>query len=288
MTAAHAAEITKAGRTKARQLHIFDLAGMFKQLTRRANFHRAVRSTLVLWVLFAVPVQAEPAWRKVADGLEYRPGWVNNKPQQLLHLIRLQPRKMELRVLQANGVPKQRSQDFLEQSGALAVFNGGYFDPEDRALGLLYAQHWVQSKAAGGSAFGGLFSLIGEKPSLHPIFQISEEEYQGLRNAPDLRFMIQCGPRLLADGQPVSGLEKTFSRRTAIAYDEQDRVILLASAPAYGLSFVQLQTYLRDQLKVKWALNLDGGSSTQCSVKGRVDNPGYSPVPYALGVFPHP
>lgn len=258
---------------------------MFKQLTRSANFHRAVRSTLALWVLFAPSAAAEPAWKRVVDGLEYRPGWVNNKPQQLLHLIRLQPRKMELRVLKARGQAKQRSQEFLQQSGALAVFNGGYFDPEDQVLGLLYAGHWVQSKPAGGSAFGGVFSLIGEKPSLHPIFQISEDDYQGLRNAPDLRFMIQCGPRLLADGRPVAGLEKTFSRRTALAYDDQDRLILLASAPAYGLSFSQLQAYLRDQLKVKWALNLDGGSSTQCSVKGRAENPGYSPVPYALGVF---
>ncbi len=261
---------------------------MFKQLTRSANFHRAVRSTLALWVLFGQTgsALAEPAWRKVADGLEYRPGWVQNKPQQLLHLVRLQPQKMELRVLKpGGGLPKQRSQEYLKQSGALAVFNGGYFDTGDQVLGLLYAGHWVQSKPAGGSAFGGVFSLIGDKPSLHPIFQISEEEYQGLRNAPDLRFMMQCGPRLLADGQPVAGLEKTFSRRTALAYDEQGRLILLASAPAYGLSFSQLQAYLRDQLKVKWALNLDGGSSTQCSVKGRVDNPGYSPVPYALGVF---
>ncbi|MBX3167155.1 MAG: phosphodiester glycosidase family protein [Candidatus Eremiobacteraeota bacterium] len=245
-----------------------------------------MRSTLALWVLFGLPAAAEPAWRKVADGLEYRPGWVNNKPEQLLHLVRFQPHKMELRVLKpGGGLPKQRSQEFLQQSGALAVFNGGYFDPQDRVLGLLYAGHWIQSKPAGGPAFGGVFSLIGDKPGLQPIFQISETEYQGLRNAPDLRFMIQCGPRLLANGQPVSGLEKTFSRRTAIAYDEQGRLILLASAPAYALSFSQLQAYLRDQLKVKWALNLDGGSSTQCSVKGRVENPGYSPVPYALGVF---
>lgn len=236
-------------------------------------------------VLFSLPAAAEPAWKKLADGLEYRQGWVNNKPEQLLHLVRMQPSKMELRVLKARELPKQRADEYLRQSGALAVFNGGYFDPQDQALGLLYARRWFQSKPAGGSAFGGLFSLIGNRPSLHPIYQISEEQYQGLRNAPDLRFMIQCGPRLLADGQPVSGLEKTFSRRTAIAYDEQGRLILLASAPAYGLSFAQLQAYLRDQLKVRWALNLDGGSSTQCSLKG-VDNPGYSPVPYALGVFP--
>lgn len=258
---------------------------MFKQLTRSANFHRAVGSTLALWVLFPAAGVAEPAWQALAKGLEYRAGWLQEKPEQLVHLVRLDPRRMELRVLKARAVPKQRSQEFLDQSGALAVYNGGYFDPQDRALGLLYAGGWVQSKAASGPAFGGVLSLHGDRPSLRPIFQISEEEYQGLRNAPDLRFMIQCGPRLLADGQPVAGLEKTLTRRTAIAFDEQGRLILLASSPAVSLSFARLQSYLKDQLKVNWALNLDGGSSTQCSVKGKVDNPGFSPVPYALGVF---
>lgn len=221
------------------------------------------------------------------DGLEFRQGWVNDKPEQLLHLVRFDPRRLQMRVLRAQGVPKQSSQEFLEQSRALAVFNGGYFDPENQPLGLLYAGgRWVQPKAAGGSAFGGLFCLIGDHPSLHQIYELPEEEYQGLRNAPELQFMIQCGPRLLAKGEFVQGLEKTVTRRTALAFDEQGRVILLASSPAFGLSFRQLQAYCRDQLKVKWALNLDGGSSTQCSIKGKLDNPGYSPVPYALGLFP--
>ena len=258
---------------------------MFKQLTRSANFHRAVRSTLALWVLFPALGVAEPSWQGVAQGLEYRPGWLQGKPERLVHLVRLDPRRMELRVLKARSLPKQRSQEFLQQSGALAVYNGGYFDPQDRVLGLLYAGGWVQSKAAGGPAFGGLLSLLGDRPSLRPIYQISEEEYQGLRNAPDLRFMIQCGPRLLADGQPVAGLEKTVARRTAIAFDDQGRLVLLATSPAVSCTFASLQSYLKDQLKVNWGLNLDGGSSTQCSVKGKVDNPGFSPVPYALGVF---
>lgn len=261
---------------------------MFKQLTRGANFHRAVRSTLALWVLFgAGSAGAEPIWRRLAEGLEYRQGWVNEKPEQLLHLVRFDPRRLQLRVLRAKGATKQTSQEFLKQSGALAVFNGGYFDPQDQPLGLLFAgAHWVQPQAAGGSAFGGLFCLIGDRPSLHQIYELPEEEYQRLRNAPDLQFMIQCGPRLLADGQSVKGLEKTITRRTALAFDEEGRILLLASSPAYGLRFSQLQSYCRDQLKVKWALNLDGGSSTQCSIKGKLDNPGYSPVPYALGLFP--
>ncbi|MFN8613307.1 MAG: phosphodiester glycosidase family protein [Vulcanimicrobiota bacterium] len=247
-----------------------------------------MRSTLVLWLLFgASSGRAEPGWRRLADGLEFRQGWVNDKPEQLLHMVRFDPRRMQLKVLKARGAPKQTSQEFLKQSAALAVFNGGYFDPQNQPLGLLYADtRWVQPKAAGGSAFGGLFCLIGDRPSLHQIYELPEEDYQGLLNAADLQFMIQCGPRLLAGGEFVKGLEKTTTRRTALAYDEQGRVILLASSPAFGLSFSQLQSYCREQLKVKWALNLDGGSSTQCSIKGKLDNPGYSPVPYALGIFP--
>jgi len=53
------------------------------------------------------------------------------------------------------------------------------------------------------------------------------------------------------------------------------------------MSFADLQNYLKNQLKVSLALNLDGGSSTQSSVRGQPggENPGYSPLPFALGLF---
>lgn len=217
--------------------------------------------------------------------MEYRPGWVNGNSEQLVHLVRFDPRQGELRHLDGQG-RRFRSQEFLDRSQALAVFNGGYFDPKGKPLGLLFANRWVEPRAAGGSAFGGMFSLVGDEPSLLPIYQISEERYQGIRQDPRLRFLIQCGPRLLADSQAVAGLETgTYTRRTAIGFDREGRVLLLATAPFYLMSFAQLQTYLKDQLKLPFALNLDGGSSTQCSVRGQVDCPGYSPVPFALGLF---
>lgn len=256
---------------------------MFKQLTGSANLHTAVRSTLAVWVLFNTPLAAEPAWQKVAASVDYRAGWVNQKSEQPLHLLRFDPRRAELRHLSASS--PQFSRDYLANSKALAVFNGGYFDAKGKPLGLLFAGQWIEPKAAGGSAFGGLFSLIGDVPALHPTYQISEEEYQSIRQAARLRFLIQCGPRLVARGKAVAGLEKTVTRRTALAFDSQGRVILLATAPQTLLTFAQLQNYLIDQLHVDWALNLDGGSSTQCSVKGKVDCPGFSPVPFALGVF---
>lgn len=243
-----------------------------------------MRSTLALWVLFAGGATAEPAWQKLAEGVEYRPGWVNEKPEQLVQLVRFDPRRAELRHLSAPG--KQFSAQYLQRTQkALAVFNGGYFDEKGQPLGLLFAGRWIQPRAASGSAFGGMFSLIGDQPELAPIFQISEAEYQEVRQSPRLRFLIQCGPRLLAAGEPVKGLEKTTTRRTAIGFDNQGRVLLLASAPTFPMSFPKLQNYLRDQLKLDWALNLDGGSSTQCSVRNRVENPGFSPIPFALGIF---
>lgn len=216
--------------------------------------------------------------------MDYRPSWVNQKPAQEIHLLRWNPRFAELRHLKAP--QKQNARQFLDQNQALAVFNGGYFDSKGRPLGLLFANTWVQKQAASGSAFGGMFSLTGNTPALWPIFQISDSHYDRVRQAPDLRFLIQCGPRLLADGQTVSGLERnTFTRRTAIGYDDQGRLYLMATALHYTMSFAQLQTYLKDQLKLRSALNLDGGSSTQCSIRGQADCFGFSPIPFALGLF---
>jgi uncharacterized protein YigE (DUF2233 family) len=216
--------------------------------------------------------------------VEFRSSWVNQKSAQEVHLLRWNPRLAELRHLKAP--QKQTAREFLDQSQALAVFNGGYFDNKGRPLGLLFAGGWVEKQAAGGSAFGGMLSLIGQTPRLWPVYQMSDSQYDQVRQAPDLRFLIQCGPRLLADSQLVSGLERnTFTRRTAIGYDDQGRLYLMATALHYTMSFAQLQTYLKDQLKLRSALNLDGGSSTQCSIRGQLDCPGFSPIPFALGVF---
>lgn len=264
---------------------------MFKQLAGRANVHRALGSTRGLLVLFAflgLPAGAEPAWKTLAPGVEYKPSWVNGKNAQLMHVLRWNPQHAQIRHLSARTYKSGylRSAEFLQNTRALAVFNGGYFDGAGRPLGLLFAGKWLQSTAASGSAFGGMFTLIGNKPALHPIFQLSDTRYDQLRTAADLRFLIQCGPRLIADGQTVAGLEKdTYTRRTCIAYDDQGRMLLMASALHYMPSFAQLQAYLRDQLQVRSALNLDGGSSTQCSLRGGVENTGFSPVPYGLGVF---
>lgn len=260
---------------------------MVKKLPGRAYLHGVCVSTAgygVLFGLLALPARGEPAWKSLAKGVEYRLGWVNDKPAQLVHLLRLDPRKARLAHLSARR--KQSAGDFLKQSRALAVFNGGYFDRQGNPLGLLFASGWVQKNAASGSAFGGMFSLIADQPALHPIFQLSEADYQGLKNHPRLQFLVQCGPRLVADGQLVEGLQKdTFVRRTAIGYDSKGQVWMLATAPHYGMSFPQLQQYVRHQLGLSWALNLDGGSSTQCAVRGELENPGFSPVPFALGVF---
>jgi uncharacterized protein YigE (DUF2233 family) len=244
---------------------------------------------LVLFILFAaLHAHGEPTWVTLAPGVEYKQSWVNGKSAQVMHVLRWNPRRAEIRHLSARayGAGYLRAAELRHKSGALAVFNGGYFDAAGRPLGLLFAGKWVQKSAAGGSAFGGMFSLIADKPALHPIFQISDGEYDTLRTAPQLRFLLQCGPRLVAGGQLVSGLEKdTFTRRTWVAYDGQNRLLLGATAVAYMPSFPQLQAYLQGQLGVRSAMNLDGGSSTQSSVRGQLENLGFSPIPFALGIF---
>lgn len=205
-----------------------------------------------------------------------------------MHIVRWQPQRAEIRYLPASrwSIPACRARQFLDRSGALAVFNGGYFDPQNRPLGLLYAKKWIQPQVASGSAFGGMFTLIDDKPALYPIFQISDARYDGLRHADGLKLLIQCGPRLLSQGNVVPGLERdTFTRRTAIGCDESDRVWLLATSLTYAPSFQEFQKYLGAELHLRDAMNLDGGSSTQCAVGRDVDNPGFSPVPFALGIF---
>lgn len=242
-------------------------------------------------LLLSLPAGAAPGftWKSLGSGAEWRIHRLSDGSGRQLFLTRWDPARADLKVVTASqfGARSLGASDFLSKSGALAVCNGGYFDPAQKALGLLFDGSWRQPQAAGGSAFGGMFSLTGTRPRMEPIYQLSEAEYQARRGASDLRFLIQCGPRLLADGVAVSGLEKgTVTRRTALGYDAQGRLILLASGATSLLTFAELQGAVRDQLGWVSGLNLDGGSSTASAVRRGPVNEGYSAVPFMLAVQP--
>lgn len=96
--------------------------------------------------------------------------------------------------------------------------------------------------------------------------------YGYLRALPKCRDFMAAYPPLVLDGvevtNPNRGKELDYrARRTAIGWDDNYFYIVLVDKP--GLAFKALRKIFMD-LKVKYAINLDGGGSTRALVKGKV------------------
>lgn len=81
-----------------------------------------------------------------------------------------------------------------------------------------------------------------------------------------------CGyPVLIKNGKPYTsdvGKEVDYkTRRTVLAYDDNYIFVVIVDSP--GLNFAQLKSVLTD-LKVKEAINLDGGGSTRLLYNGKL------------------
>ena len=128
----------------------------------------------------------------------------------------------------------------------------------------------------------------------HGIFTIADS-VPGLQHARSykkparLDFAVECGPRLVVDGSPLT-FKPGVHRRTVIGHDRQGRVLLLVTAGVIGLA--DLAAFLarpeaQGGLGAIAALNLDGGSSTMLDLDhsaASVTVPAPVRVPIGLGV----
>lgn len=144
---------------------------------------------------------------------------------------------------------------------AALVVNGGFFDPEGRALGLALSKGALLSKLA-RTASGGVVTFDGTRARLHETESFSMPE--------GTRFAIQCRPRLVVSGVPnVKRDDGKRSERTALCLRDGgttlDVVVVKAgtenAAEVPGPSLFALAQHLAAR-GCEDALNLDGGPST--------------------------
>ena len=171
-----------------------------------------------------------------------------------MHVLRLDRKRWTLRHVTAQETGKKLSDaaEFRTAAKAVAAVNGIYFDPEYRPLGLMVSEGKQQSPLR--RVDHGVFTIADDGPGL--------QHAKRWRRPAGLRFAAECGPRLVVDGAPLS-FKPGLARRTAIGFDAEGRVYLVVTSGVIGLN--ELAAFLaRDKggLKLRGALNLDGGSST--------------------------
>lgn len=148
--------------------------------------------------------------------------------------------------------------DVLRRTNAELVVNGGFFDPNGKALGLAISDGVPLSRLSKAMS-GGVLTTDGERARLW------ESETFTLPEA--TRFAIQCKPRLVVDGAPnVRRDDGRRSERTALCVRDGGRTVDVVvvrdeAGDLGGPSLFALGRFLARR-GCESALNLDGGPST--------------------------
>lgn len=153
------------------------------------------------------------------------------------------------------------------RSGIVAV-NAGFFTPEGAPLGLVASSGKISGAWNSASSLGS--GVWFENSSGSP--GITRREKLGRANAAAMRELIQAGPLLVENGQPVSGLEATkTSARIVILWDGGTRWWIGRGSPCSLANLGQaLATGQPAGWEVRQALNLDGGRSADIWVSDSV------------------
>ena len=223
----------------------------------------SARFVLVLFLVESAradwTVTSSQTERGTAVGVEHRRVVLtesNADDEATLDLALLTTKSATLRVID-DPAGEDNLAAVMRREKCLAGVNGGYFDPENKPVGLLISGGKLIAPLRKARLLSGVLVASAGRVQL-----LRTAEYSPKRKADEA---LQCGPFLVDRGQPVPGLNDTRSaRRTFVLTSGPDRA---AVGFCTGVTLAQLAKILATSgivadLKVQRALNLDGGSSS--------------------------
>ena len=202
------------------------------------------------------PVPADTGWQSAGDGIEIRELDVaHGLTRDRLFIARVDPSRVAFSV-RYDPIRPLRVGQWLADDGARLAINGGFFDPQNRALGLLIADG-----VPFGQTYVGLGGLFGVREGRVQVRSLIVQPY-----APGEEFdqMVQSFPTLLIDGAVNAGIRDDggIAPRAVVGVDGQGRVVFLVS-PRPAFSVTGLAAWLaQSDLDLDSALNLDGGTAS--------------------------
>jgi len=237
-----------------------------------AVFYRVLMRQILLLILVVVLVGCgvqrlragkASAWETISNGVEMRTLSVRSDTtlSGKVNVIALRTTPSRVRVV--SGATLDAPQ-WRRRHNAIAATNGGFFDKSGRSLGLRVAT----GKKLGSlrSANWGVFYITRRGQKYRANVRHTKdfaERYSKLRNVYQA---VQCGPRLVVDGQ-TTDLKPQLARRIGIGVQRDGRVIIALSDGALPLQDWASLWARSNGLNCLNALNLDGGGSTQLSLK---------------------
>lgn len=243
---------------------------------------------LLLFFLAGAPLsRAQGAkvvsWHPLLEGLQETQYKTNDSKgiPVTLRLYKVDLKKNKLKVVQASDYQTNALslKDFVAKSGALIGVNAGFFDPEFKPLGLI-VREGIQLNPLKPVSWWSVFSI--DKSDTPNVTHATE--FQG---SSSVDLAVESGPRLVIDGNPVTS-KPNVSAKTFVGVTPENEVVIGVTESCV-VDTTELAQILAKEVKLKHALNFDGGSSTQLYAKVNSyekDLPGFSPVANGLVVLP--
>ncbi len=223
---------------------------------------------------------ADSGWVAVEPGFDRRTTGVAFAQPGLLEqvvLFRIDPARYRLRVLYAPGFPRPVA---AWDRQARLVFNAGYFDENDAALGLVVSDGFVFGRSYAG--FGGMLAI--DAGGAARVRSLLAEPYQP---GEALSQAVQGFPMLVRpDGTLFADDDGQRARRTAVGQDAEGRLVVVVGTRG-AFTLAGLAAWLAEaDLGLAVALNLDGGSSTGYYAGANDSLDSLAPVPAVVAVYP--
>ena len=220
------------------------------------------------------------ARQQVAPGVEVRSFiWRGERGPAEVLAIRVDPAQCHIRAVDARndfGDAGATSDQVCPPRGA--AINSSFFadGTSRRPLGLLICDRRTIQSHISGDQWG--------------IFAVTEDRAAIIRSRDPLPVAVtqavQTKPRLVIAGRIPHFKQQPAACRSAVGLDRKGRVLLAATDDF--LTLAEWASCMRDSLECVDALNLDGGPSTQLTVRGRRSSAvrGGWPVPVLITVEP--
>jgi len=197
-------------------------------------------------------------WSDAAPGIQLRyEDWKSPAgDEDTVTIVRFDLRHIRLTVAYQPTKPLLLSQ-WMQKEQATAVINGGYFDQQHHATGLVISNG--QTFGTSYQGFGGMLAVDNQgQVQLRYLSQQPYDANEGLQQ------VTQSAPMLILPGgnRAHFNADAASSRRSVVALDKQGRLLFITS-PSNAFSLDELADLLvASDLSIDVALNLDGGSST--------------------------
>lgn len=203
-----------------------------------------------------IPTRAPRLQRKTIDGI-------------LFEGVAFDSRTHALQVIDQKNGPGSlfaSSRDVASKTGAILAINAGFFTPEGNPLGIVISRGNTSGTWNSASSLGSGIYRIDRSGRASITRRTTRSDVS------DSQELLQAGPLLVENGQPVAGLESSKGAVRSIILTDGGTQWWIGTTSMCDLASLgkSLSRSSPTGWTVKNALNLDGGRSTDLYISGKL------------------